>query len=139
MRERSTRCARNFRSAPPPTNCGSWSGTPPNPIAQLLRGVAARLRATRAYAAAQIEHAAGDHGAPPPFLEADEFAAPLLVCHRSLVATGNRLIAAGRLTDILRRVAAFGLVLAPLDVRQEAGRHTRGDRVDRAGLEPRLV
>ena len=48
----------------------------------------------------------------------------MLACHRSLVATGNRLIAAGRLTDILRRVAAFGLVLAPLDVRQEASRHT---------------
>ena len=40
------------------------------------------------------------------------------------MATGNALIAAGRLTDILRRVAAFGLVLAPLDLRQEAARHT---------------
>src|SRR5262249_51190658 len=48
----------------------------------------------------------------------------LLLCHRSLVATGNELIAAGRLTDILRRVAAFGLTLAPLDLRQDARRHT---------------
>jgi len=99
-------------------------GNAAEPYRSLLRGVAARLRATRAHAAAQLEHEAGDHGAPLPFLEADEFAAPLLVCHRSLVATGNGLIAAGRLRDILRRVAAFGLVLAPLDVRQEAARHT---------------
>ena len=39
------------------------------------------------------------------------------------MATGNGLIAAGRLTDILRRVAAFGLTLAPLDVRQDSARH----------------
>ena len=48
---------------------------------------------------------------------------PLLLCHRSLVATGNALIAGGRLTDILRRIASFGLTLAPLDLRQEASRH----------------
>ncbi len=99
-------------------------GNAAEPYRALLRGVAGRLRATRAYAAAQLEREAGDHGAPLPFLEADELAAPLLVCHRSLLATGNGLIAAGRLTDVLRRVAAFGLVLAPLDVRQEASRHT---------------
>src|SRR5204862_230793 len=30
----------------------------------------------------------------------------------------------GRLTDILRRVAAFGLTLARLDLRQDSARHT---------------
>ena len=99
------------------------AGSAAEPYRAILRGVATRLRATLAHAAAQIEHADGDQDVPP-FLDADEFAAPLLACHRSLVATGNRLIAAGRLTDLLRRVAAFGLVLAPLDVRQEASRHT---------------
>ena len=93
------------------------------PYRSLLRGVAARLRATRTYAAARIEDEAGGAASPPPFLIADDLAAPLLVCHRSLVETGNRVIAAGRLTDILRRVAAFGVTLAPLDLRQEAGRH----------------
>ena len=34
------------------------------------------------------------------------------------------LIAAGRLTDLLRRVAAFGVTLAPLDIRQDSARHT---------------
>ena len=33
------------------------------------------------------------------------------------------MIAAGRLTDLLRRVAVFGVTLARLDIRQEASRH----------------
>jgi phosphoenolpyruvate carboxylase len=49
---------------------------------------------------------------------------PLLLCHRSLVGTGQRLAAGGRLTDVLRRVAAFGQTLVRLDVRQHAKRHT---------------
>jgi phosphoenolpyruvate carboxylase len=99
-------------------------GDTPEPYRVLLRDVAVRLRATRAFAAAMIEGEGGTAGSPDPFLAAAEFAAPLLACHRSLVGTGNGLIAAGRLTDILRRVAAFGLVLAPLDLRQDAARHT---------------
>ena len=94
------------------------------PYRALLRELAARLRATRALAAARIERADGQANRPGrPLLEVAELAAPLLLCHRSLVATGNALVAGGRLTDILRRVAAFGLTLAPLDLRQEAARH----------------
>jgi phosphoenolpyruvate carboxylase len=97
-------------------------GGPDEPYRALLRGVAARLQATRALAAKRIERdGPTDTGAT--LLEAGELAAPLLLCHRSLVATGNALIADGRLTDILRRVAAFGVTLAPLDLRQEAARH----------------
>ena len=99
-------------------------GDAPEPYRALLRDVSERLRATRQLAAARIEDegdAPGDAGRP--FLEVADFAAPLLRCHRSLVATGNALIAAGRLTAILRRVAAFGLVVAPLDLRQESARH----------------
>ncbi|MEO8258350.1 MAG: phosphoenolpyruvate carboxylase [Acidobacteriota bacterium] len=99
-------------------------GESEEPYRVLLRDVAARLRATRDYAAAEIEgEGSGTAGAAPIFLAADELAAPLLLCHRSLIGTGNGLIAAGRLTDILRRVAAFGLNLAPLDLRQDAARH----------------
>jgi phosphoenolpyruvate carboxylase len=54
----------------------------------------------------------------------DDLAADLRLCHRSLEATGQRLIADGRLTDVLRRVAAFGVTLARLDVRQDSARHT---------------
>ena len=49
------------------------------------------------------------------------------------VEQGNARIAAGRLADLLRRVAAFGIVLARLDIRQESERHTEAlDAITRA-------
>jgi phosphoenolpyruvate carboxylase len=54
---------------------------------------------------------------------AEDLAGPLRLCHRSLHDTGNGIIAEGRLADNLRRVAAFGITLVRLDVRQEAERH----------------
>ena len=64
---------------------------------------------------------------------------PLLLCHRSLHATGNGIIADGRLADVLRRMAAFGLTLVRLDVRQEAERHTEAVDADHARARPRRV
>jgi phosphoenolpyruvate carboxylase len=79
---------------------------------------------------------AGDSGytwQPEPFESTADFAEPLLLCHRSLYATGNGIIADGRLTDVLRRLAAFGLTLVRLDIRQEAERHTEAiDAITRA-------
>ena len=49
---------------------------------------------------------------------------PLLLIHRSLVSTGFAELADGLLMDTIRRVAAFGLALMPLDIRQESTRHT---------------
>ena len=46
-----------------------------------------------------------------------------MLCYNSLAAVGNQVIAEGRLTDILRRLDAFGLELLKLDIRQEADRH----------------
>jgi phosphoenolpyruvate carboxylase len=85
---------------------------------------------------------------PEQFESAADFAEPLLLCHRSLHETGNGIIADGRLTDVLRRLDAFGLTLVRLDIRQEAERHTEAiDALTRAlGLgeyacwsEPRRV
>lgn len=49
-------------------------------------------------------------------------AAPLLrilkVMHASLSRSGYKDVADGKLVDLIRRVAAFGLTLAPLDIRQ---------------------
>jgi phosphoenolpyruvate carboxylase len=50
---------------------------------------------------------------------------PLELCDRSLVATGQELVAAGRLSDVLRRVATFGQTLVRLDIRQHAERHVQ--------------
>ena len=75
----------------------------------------------------------GSPGSPETFEPVSEFMEPLLLCHRSLHATGNGIIADGRLTDVLRRMAAFGLTLVRLDVRQEAERHTEAvDAITRA-------
>ena len=92
------------------------------PYRALLRGVRTRLVATRDWVEAALAK-----DVPPPeeaYLEAESLAEPLRLCHRSLVETGDEIIAGGRLADVLRRVATFGLTLARLDIRQESDRHT---------------
>ena len=59
-----------------------------------------------------------------PLTSAEELAEPLRLCDASLRSVGSDLIADGRLTDVLRRVVAFGLTLVRLDVRQESAKHT---------------
>jgi phosphoenolpyruvate carboxylase len=93
------------------------------PYRTLLAEVRDRLAATRGLAEAALRNDAPAAGAARPYLEAADLAEPLELCYRSLDATGNQLIAAGRLTDLLRRVAVFGVTLARLDIRQEAARH----------------
>jgi phosphoenolpyruvate carboxylase len=110
------------------------------PYRALLDGLIARAAATRRHARERLAELAG--AAPPaprgdaggaaaaradaPILRrAEELWAPLALLHRSLHATGAGVVAGGRLTDLLRRVSAFGLTLARLDLRQEAGAHAR--------------
>jgi phosphoenolpyruvate carboxylase len=95
----------------------------PEPYRELLRGVRARLTATRVWIETALEHA-GTLPGGDVYLTADALADDLRLCHRSLEATGQGLIADGRLTDVLRRVAAFGVTLARLDIRQDSTRHT---------------
>ena len=94
------------------------------PYRELLRGVRTRLQATRVWADASRR--AGHEIEPdaPIYLEAEALAAPLRLCHQSLSATGQTLSAGGRLEDILRRLAVFGVTMARLDIRQESSRHT---------------
>jgi phosphoenolpyruvate carboxylase len=94
------------------------------PYRVVLRGVRARLVATRAWTEASLD---SDHDVTPDaavYLDAEDLIEVLQLCRRSLEATGNGLVADGRLTDVLRRLAAFGVTLARLDIRQEAARHT---------------
>jgi len=53
----------------------------------------------------------------------EELTQELMPVYESLVATGMQAIADGRLSDLLRRLAVFGLYLVKLDIRQESGRH----------------
>ncbi|CAE7410721.1 unnamed protein product [Symbiodinium necroappetens] len=52
-----------------------------------------------------------------------ELARPLEIVYRSLVTTGDEVLANGRLLDLIRRVRTFGVSLACLDIRQESDRH----------------
>lgn len=109
------------------------------PYRAVLRPLRDRLAATRdALRAALIS---GDTRWPPvapatgPAIctNVEEVAEPLRLCVRSLTATGKALIAGGRLTDVLRRLATFGLTLVRLDVRQSADRHADAlDAITRA-------
>lgn len=58
-----------------------------------------------------------------PLFDSRELFMPLRVMHESLNQGGYGDIANGNLIDIIRRVAAFGLTMVPLDVRQESTRH----------------
>jgi phosphoenolpyruvate carboxylase len=96
-------------------------GAVDEPYRVLLRGVRERLAATLR---AIEDHLDGRGGGPLPLVARDELAGPLALCRRSLEQTGNGLIAKGRLLDLERRVAAFGVTLVRLDLRQDASRHT---------------
>lgn len=91
------------------------------PYRAVLKDVRDRLLATRR----AIEHALAEgQAAELPLENARDLLDPLLRCHRSLIETGNGLLAGGRLLDLIRRVHCFGLTLVRLDVRQDSARHT---------------
>ena len=101
------------------------------PYRAVLREVRDRLRATREALGGELSRAAllkvdADRPAPArvaPYSSVAEFVEPLQLCYRSLIETGQSVIAEGRLSDVLRRTAAFGLTLVRLDLRQHAARH----------------
>jgi phosphoenolpyruvate carboxylase len=94
------------------------------PYRELLRGVRARMAATRQWLERSLDAQTDEPPGPDVYVEPTEFDAVLRLCDESLRRTGHAVIADGRLADVLRRVAAFGVTLAPLDVRQDASRHT---------------
>lgn len=100
------------------------------PYRDYLRDVRGKLAATRQYFEDVL---AGRPSAAVPMLDPAQLVEPLKVCYFSLVASGAQVVAEGRLTDVIRRVAAFGLTLVTLDIRQEASRHTEAlDCITRA-------
>jgi phosphoenolpyruvate carboxylase len=64
------------------------------------------------------------HDAPAqPYALPEDFAADLAVIERSLLSRGLKLLAQGRLGNLLRAVRVFGWTLAPLDLRQNSAVH----------------
>src|SRR5262249_37829049 len=92
------------------------------PYRELLRIVRRRMEATLRYLEELL--AGQSENGEEIYNNAQEVAEPLLLCYRSLQQSGAGVIANGRLLDVLRRLACFGLTLVRLDLRQEADRHT---------------
>ena len=103
-------------------------GDTPEPYRAVLKDLRARLLATRESIEAALEQPEGwktwAAGPLAPLTREEEILEPLMRCHRSLHATGNGIIAEGRLLDLIRRVHCFGLTLVRLDIRQDSARHT---------------
>jgi phosphoenolpyruvate carboxylase len=98
------------------------------PYRALFEEIRDRLAATRSAIECELEGRDPPAGAPPPYGNREELAELLRLTHRSLEETGAGVVARGRLLDLRRRVACFGLTLVRLDLRQEASRHA--DAVD---------
>jgi len=88
-----------------------------------LQTIRKRLLRTRAWARNAARGKPGN--GRQVYLKAEQLRESLLVLWNSLHDVGADNIAEGRLLDIFRRLACFGLTLVRLDIRQEADRHTR--------------
>ncbi|KAL7486793.1 hypothetical protein ACHAW6_012388 [Cyclotella cf. meneghiniana] len=59
-----------------------------------------------------------------PIIKSDDLMTPMRIIYDSLVQTGFELVADGLVSDIIRRIAVFGMTLVPLDIREESTKHT---------------
>jgi phosphoenolpyruvate carboxylase len=91
------------------------------PYRVLLRQAVERLRATRRHIEALLEDRESDE--TEIYQDAAELSEVLELCRRSLEATNLSILTQGRLLDLERRLACFGLTLVRLDLRQDAERH----------------
>jgi phosphoenolpyruvate carboxylase len=93
------------------------------PYREVLSGIRARMRATRDWIEQLLQGGEDLPASSDVYLDSTALMTDLRLCHRSLEETGHALIAAGRVTDLMRRVSVFGMTLARLDIRQDAARH----------------
>jgi phosphoenolpyruvate carboxylase len=102
------------------------------PYRAFLKPMIKKLLRTKTWAEQELAHLDEVHhmashldnvSAEDIYLSKEEFYRELLMIHSSLVENNNGSSADGILSDIIRKVTAFGLTLIPLDIRQESGRH----------------
>lgn len=97
------------------------------PYRAVLRGLHETLVSLRARLGKALQLGQGRHPQPVDLALLRDDASlfePLRLVHRSLIETGQALVASGRLADVLRRITVFGQTLVRLDIRQHAERHT---------------
>lgn len=104
------------------------------PYRRALALIMARLVATGQQLGARL---GCRFGLATPYADADAFHADLSILYHSLTTHGSRVLAEGRLRDLMRAVSVFRFHLMPLDLRQHAERHQHSvaELFARAGLE----
>ena len=90
------------------------------PYRDLMKNLRERAERTRDWAAELDPNPAGRD----VFLTPDALFDDLTLAYESLTEHGMQVIADGPLLDTIRRVAAFGVTLTRLDIRQSADQHT---------------
>ncbi len=95
------------------------------PYRVVLRQLRSRLEETIAYIDARLEGHQPDLDKHTLIWQVDDIREPLMLLYRSLSDCSMRLIANGKLLDILRRLACFGVNMLKLDIRQDSARHTQ--------------
>jgi phosphoenolpyruvate carboxylase len=101
------------------------------PYRKYLDTIRKRLIQTREWARSAINGKPVKKGSV--YRRAEQLRESLMVLWNSLHDIGAGNIARGRLQDIFRRLACFGMTLVRLDIRQEANRHTKVlDEITRA-------
>lgn len=106
------------------------------PYRRALRGILARLRTSASKLCVFIQSM--PEGEPAePYTQAAEFLADLETVRLSMEQHGSRILAEGRLQELIRAVQVFGFHLAPLDMRQHSGMHEQVvcELFEHAGLE----
>lgn len=104
-----------------------WNYVPPSePFRVCFSHIRDRMTATRDHCEALMAQLPAPQPNPvvPIYESKDELLEPLEIMYRSMLETGDQIIADGALKDLIRRVHCFGLTMVKLDIRQEAGEHT---------------
>ena len=93
------------------------------PYRALLNQVKEKLRKTFRHTEKRLEKQSSfiDNYYKKP----EEFLDTLLLCYQSLNQCGFQIIAEGKLLEIIRKVATFGLTLVKLDIRQNSRTHSK--------------
>lgn len=101
-----------------PKSLAFWAGNVPldEPYRRILAPLRNRLKITCDYLTSVIGVAARNLPVQPDgyLLSVNELIDPLMLCFESLEKCGDKVIADGRLKDLIRRLYAFGLSLFKL-------------------------
>jgi phosphoenolpyruvate carboxylase len=104
------------------------AGTDREPYRALLRKERSALAEVLRYIEDELDALQSGRAEPPPpdasASSGQSLIDALMLTRSSLEETGQKVVAEGRLLDLIRRFQCFGLHMVRIDIRQEAARHT---------------